>query len=89
MSERKLAPTFFIRGEIHLGWMDRLRALLGRTVRVRVRLDTEIPDYAGGCESHLEAWVDPVFPRRAPPPMGTPAETDEERVARAVMDGGA
>jgi len=76
---------FITKVEVHFGWRDRLRILCGRTARLHITVEAiDAPPYAGPCRSDSAVSVDPVFPRRPPPPMMT-TEPDESRVARALM----
>jgi hypothetical protein len=48
--------------QVYLGWKDRLKVLLGKTLHVDVRIHTEkIP---GRCQSESHVWTERLIPER-------------------------
>lgn len=76
--------TFNTHIEVRFGWLDCLRILCGRAAHLHVRVEADIPPYAGPCRADTAVFVDPVLPRRRLPDLSI-GESDESRVARALM----
>lgn len=63
--------------ETYLSWIDRLRVLFGRPIRIHTSIeiaDLEVHDH-GPVTTTATTSVDPIFPwlRRKPKPMGAEA----------------